>query len=182
MSASEVNRKEGLAREAQWIDVRSASEYAAGHLPGAVNIPLDELETRLGDISNERPVLLICQSGKRAAMAADLLEQCRDKVRLLEGGTKAWASRGLPLVRSVKSGWSLERQTRLISGLLAVAAVALVLLVHPVFLGLVAFLGFGLMFAGVTDICVMGMLLAKLPWNRSVRSTLVKRGEEAAAG
>jgi rhodanese-related sulfurtransferase len=181
ISAEEANERNSVIHTAQRIDVRSASEYAAGHVPGAFNIPLDELETRLDDISSEGPVLLICQSGKRAAMAADLLEQCRSEIALLEGGTKAWAAAGLPLVRSVKSRWSLERQVRLIAGLLVVTGVALSLFVHPALVALCAVVGLGLTFAGATDICPMGMLLAKLPWNRAVHCPAVKRNEQAAA-
>ncbi|HET9803749.1 MAG TPA: rhodanese-like domain-containing protein [Candidatus Acidoferrum sp.] len=181
ISAEEANERNSVAYGAQRIDVRSASEFAAGHVPGAVNIPLDELETRLGDISSERPVLLICQSGKRAAMAAELLEHCRSEIALLEGGTKAWAAAGLPLVRSVKSRWSLERQVRLIAGLLVVAGVVLALFVHPALIGLCGIVGLGLTFAGATDICAMGMLLAKLPWNRAARCPAVKNNEQTAA-
>lgn len=182
ISAREAKSKGGVAREAQWIDVRSTSEFAAGHVRGAVNIPLEELETRLDDISHERAVLLICQSGKRAAMAADLLEQCLSEIAVLEGGTKAWAAAGLPLVRSVKARWSLERQVRLIAGLLVVAGVTFGLLIHPAFVGLSAFVGLGLAFAGATDICAMGILLAKLPWNRAARFSLLTRNGQGARG
>ena len=65
----------------QWIDVCSATEFAAGHLPGAINIPMDEIEARLHDLSPERPIVLVCKSGGRARMVAELLEPCRKKVR-----------------------------------------------------------------------------------------------------
>jgi len=177
ISAAKANSQSDLVREAQWIDVRSTSEFSSGHIPGAVNIPLDEIETRLSDVAKDRPLLLICQSGKRAEMVADSLERCRGKVVLLEGGTKAWSAAGLPLVRSVKSRWSLERQVRLIAGLLVVTGVALSILVHPAFAGLAAFLGLGLAFAGATDICAMGMLLAKMPWNRAMYCPVVERNK-----
>lgn len=179
ISPIEANGKDGVAQPVQKIDVRSASEFAAGHVPGAVNIPLDEIESRIGDISIDHPVLLICQSGKRAAMAAELLERCPVEIALLEGGTKAWAAAGLPLVRSVRSRWSLERQARLIAGLLVVTGIALSLIVHPAFVVLSVFVGLGLTFAGATDICAMGMLLAKMPWNRAAQCALVKRSEQA---
>ena len=61
---------------------------------------------------------------------------------------------------------SLERQVRIAAGLLVLVAVTLGWLVHPAFLGLAAFVGAGLVFAGVTDTCGMGLLLARMPWNR----------------
>ena|SRR5258708_7222623 len=180
ISVEEAQVEQSEARAAQWVDVRSPSEFAAGHIPGAANIPLDELEARLRDISNEKPVLLICQSGKRAAMAAEFLEKCHGEIVLLDGGTKAWSAAGLPLVQSVRTRWSLERQVRLIAGLLVVASVALAVAVHPMFMGLAAFVGLGLTFAGATDICAMGMLLAKMPWNHAAGCPLVKRDEQGA--
>jgi len=180
ITVEEAQQKQNGAQAAQWVDVRSESEFAAGHIPGAANIPLNELEARLGDISSDKPVLLICQSGKRAEIAAELLEKCRAEIVLLEGGTKAWSSAGLPLVQSVRTSWSLERQVRLIAGLLVVIGVALAVTVHPLFMGLAAFVGVGLTFAGATDICAMGMLLAKMPWNKSVSCAVAQRGEQDA--
>ena len=180
ITAGEAWQGQSEASAAQWIDVRSASEFAAGHIPGATNIPLNELEARLGDVAKKKPVLLICQSGTRAAMAAELLEKCRGEIVLLEGGTKAWGAAGLPLVRSVRSRWSLERQVRLIAGLLVVAGVALTMTVHPAFMGLAAFVGLGLTFAGATDLCAMGMLLAKMPWNHAANCAVATRDEQGA--
>ena len=72
---------------------------------------------------------------------------------------------GLPVVRG-KKAVSLERQVRIAAGSLVVIGVALGLLVHPVLFGLSGFVGAGLVFAGVTDTCGMGMMLARMPWNR----------------
>jgi hypothetical protein len=69
---------------------------------------------------------------------------------------------------------SLERQVRIAAGLLVVLGVVLGWLVHPAFVGLSAFVGAGLTFAGITDTCAMGMLIAKMPWNRA--------GDAAGAG
>ena len=62
---------------------------------------------------------------------------------------------------------SLERQVRIAAGSLVLLGVALGLLVHPAFIGLAAFVGAGLVFAGVTDWCGMGLLLARMPWNQT---------------
>ena len=158
----------------QWIDVRSPGEYAAGHIPGAVNIPMEQIEARMDDLLPGVPVVLVCQAGKRARMVAGLIEPCRRDVSVLEGGTAAWAAAGLPLVANVKSRFSLERQVRLIAGLLVLLGVLLSLALNRNWILLAAFVGAGLTFAGLTDICLMAGLLIRMPWNRSRSSPAVR--------
>lgn len=164
-SISVVELQHQLPGQAQLVDVRSASEFAAGHIPGAMNIPMDQIETRLDDLRPDTPLVLICQAGKRARMTAGLLEPCQRQMSVLEGGTSAWIQAGLPVVTSVKTRWSLERQVRLGAGLLVLAGVVLAFTVNVNWLFLSAFVGAGLTFAGLTDICLMGEVLAKMPWN-----------------
>ena len=151
----------------QWIDVRSPGEFAAGHIPGAVNIPMDQIEARVDDLLPAAEIVLVCQAGKRARMVAGLLAPCRSDLTVLEGGTTAWAAAGLPLVASVKSRFSLERQVRLTAGLLVLTGVLLSLMVSQHWIYLAAFVGAGLTFAGLTDICPMAGLLIRMPWNRA---------------
>lgn len=151
----------------QLIDVRSATEYATGHIPGAINIPLEQVESRIGDLAKNRPVVLTCQSGQRAKIAAGLLASAGSGVLLLEGSTSGWSSSGHPLIGSVPARWSLERQVRLIAGLLVVLALLLSVTVGHAWMLLAGFVGLGLMFAGLTNICGMGILLAKMPWNKA---------------
>ncbi len=152
--------------QALLVDVRSGSEFASGHVPGAVNIPMDQIEARLDDLGRDLPIVLVCQGGKRARMTARLLEPCQRQVAVLEGGTKAWIDSGFPVVTSVKTRWSLERQVRLGAGSLALTGVILALTVNPLWVLLCGFVGLGLTFAGVTDICAMGIMLEKMPWNK----------------
>lgn len=147
------------------VDVRSGSEYGTGHIPGAINIPLEQIEARTEDLGKGE-VVLICKSGKRAHMAAGLLEPCRAGVAVLEGGTDAWIKAGFPVVAILKTRWSLERQVRLVAGLIVVAGVALGVLANSWWVYLAGLVGLGLTFAGLTDFCPMGVLLAKMPWNR----------------
>ncbi len=114
-----------LSGPVQLVDVRSGSEFASGHIPGAFNIPMDQIEARLDDLRPGVPIILICQTGKRARMTAGLLEPCRRQISVLEGGTSAWIQAGLPVVTSVKNRWSLERQVRLGAGLLVLAGAVL---------------------------------------------------------
>jgi rhodanese-related sulfurtransferase len=154
------------ARPAQLVDVRSATEFATAHVPGAINIPLEQIERRTADLAENQPVVLICQSGTRARMARKLLtESGRDRV-VLEGGTAAWLQAGYPAVHSTAARWALERQVRLAAGLLVVVGVLLAVAVSPWWLLLPGFVGCGLAFAGVSGFCPMGEVLARMPWNR----------------
>jgi len=168
ISADELKQLAGRG-EAQWVDVRSASEYAAGHVPGAMNIPMEQIEARLGDLRPDRPILLICQSGVRARLTATRLEPHRTDVTVLDGGTSAWVKAGFPVVANAATRWALERQVRLVAGLLVVMGAMLALTVNPHWLYLSGFVGLGLVFAGLTNICAMASLLCKMPWNRSRR-------------
>lgn len=165
ISISELQQQ--VSRSAQLVDVRSASEFASGHIPGAVNIPMDQIEARLDDLRPGVPIVLICQTGKRARMTAGMLDPCRLQISVLDGGTSAWIQAGLPVVTCVKTRWSLERQVRLVAGLLVLSGTALeVSGVHgAIWLALVV--GAGLTFAGATDICMMAKLLARMPWNKA---------------
>lgn len=147
------------------IDVRSASEFATGHIPGAIHMPLEQVESRVDDLNTKLPIILICKSGQRARMAAALLEPCRPEAKVLEGGTDGWRKAGLPLVVSSNSRWSLERQVRLGAGLLTLAGVALGIVVSTRWVYLAGFIGLGLTMAGLTDFCPMALLLSKMPWN-----------------
>jgi rhodanese-related sulfurtransferase len=151
---------------AQLVDVRSGSEFASGHIPGAVNIPMDQIEARLDDLDLNLPIVLICQTGKRARMTAGLLEPCQRQITVLEGGTKAWIEAGFPVVASVKTRWSLERQVRLGAGLLVLTGAILALTLNPLWVLLCGFVGLGLTFAGLTDLCPMAVILQRMPWNR----------------
>ncbi len=150
------------------LDVRTPMEFREIHVEGAQLSPLDELDpTAIARQHGNAPAcVVICRSGKRACNAAEKLTAAGMKnLRVLDGGMLAWAEAGLPANRGKKS-ISLERQVRIAAGLLVLAGVVLGLWVHPGFFGLSAFVGAGLTFAGITDWCGMGLLLAKAPWNR----------------
>ncbi len=104
--------------------------------------------------------------GGRAAKACEKFAAAGfPKAVNIAGGTNAWIAAGLPVVRGERV-MSLERQVRIAAGLLVMAGVALAVLVHPLFYLLSVFVGAGLVFAGLTNTCGMGLLLARMPWNR----------------
>lgn len=152
------------------IDVRTAAEYAACHVEGAKLVPLQSfnVEDTLKLAGEASQIFLLCKSGGRAKKAAEKLVAASDKeVYVVVGGTDACDALGMPVVRG-KDRMSLERQVRIAAGLLVVLGIAASWLIHPAFVGLSAFVGAGLVFAGVTDTCAMGMVLARMPWNRAV--------------
>jgi len=153
------------------VDVRTPLEFSEVHATKAQNEPLDALHPKAlfesGKLRKDKPVYLICRTGGRAAKAAEkFAAQGFDQGVVVEGGTEAWATAGLPVERGAAKAISLERQVRIAAGTLVLVGVLLAYFVHPAFIGLSAFVGAGLVFAGVTDWCGMGLLLAKLPWNR----------------
>lgn len=112
-------------------------------------------------------VYVICQSGARASKACQRLKEAGvAKAYCVEGGTAAWEKMGLPVERGRKGTISLERQVRIAAGLFVVLGVALAWTVHIAFLAIPAFVGFGLVFAGITDHCGMALVLGRMPWNR----------------
>lgn len=146
------------------IDVRTPLEFGEVHATDAKNIPLDRLDPKA--ISGNGPVYLICRSGGRGKQACEkLIAAGIANVVNVEGGTLAWEQAGLPVVRG-KKVMSLERQVRIAAGSIVVLGGILALTVHPYFVGISIFVGAGLTFAGITDTCGMGMLIAKMPWNR----------------
>jgi rhodanese-related sulfurtransferase len=151
------------------LDVRTPVEFREIHVDFARNVPLDRLdvETLMAERngSAREPLYVICRSGSRGKQACEKLAAAGLNVTNVEGGTLAWEAAGLPVVRG-KKAISLERQVRLVAGFLVLVGAVLAIAVHPYFAGLSAFIGAGLMFAGITDTCGMAMLLAKLPWNQ----------------
>lgn len=155
--------------DADVIDVRTPVEFREVHLPAARNVPLDQLNAetmarlRRDDAS---PLYVICRSGNRAQQACERMQAAGiEPVVNVEGGVQAWEADGLPVLRG-KKAVSLERQVRMAAGSLVLLGVALGVLVHPWALLLAGFVGGGLVFSGITDTCGMGLLLARMPWNR----------------
>jgi glyoxylase-like metal-dependent hydrolase (beta-lactamase superfamily II) len=145
------------------VDVRTPAEYDSAHLDPSVLLPLDQLGRRCGELPRDRELVLVCRTGARARLAAETLSDLR--ARVLEGGLAAWQEAGQPVVVG-KAHMSLERQVRIAAGALACAGGVLAVTLSPWFGLLPAFVGAGLVYAGVTDRCGMAMLLAKLPYNR----------------
>lgn len=152
-------------RKPEIIDVRSESEFAAGHIPCAKCIPLQQIAYRDADIG-DGDIILVCEAGTRACMAQKRIAPHGGSSLVLEGGTRAWREAGLPVVAPLVAQWSLERQVRFGAGLLILLGIVLTVFLDKTWILLPAFVGAGLTFAGATDICMMGRLLARMPWNQ----------------
>lgn len=152
------------------IDVRTPLEFQEVHVQFARNVPLDQLDpqavVRLRQGQPQDPLYVICRSGSRGKQAAEKFRQAGfENVVNVEGGTLAAEQAGLPVVRGQKV-MSLERQVRIAAGSLVLTGALLGYFVDPRWIGLSGFVGAGLIFAGVTDTCGMGLMLARMPWNR----------------
>lgn len=154
---------------ADLIDVRTPAEFRSVHVDGARSMPLDSLDVRA--VAESRPAnaigptLVLCKSGGRAKKAWEQLAAAGHEAAVVEGGTDACVAAGLRCTRG-RAVMSLERQVRIAAGALVFVGTVLGVTVTPWFLIVPGFVGAGLVFAGVTDFCGMGLLLAKLPWNR----------------
>ncbi|MEU7291667.1 rhodanese-like domain-containing protein [Streptomyces exfoliatus] len=178
------------------VDVRTPGEYASGHVPGALNVPLDRFDQAvpaLQEAAARGGLLLVCQSGGRSATACARLAAHGVTVHDLDGGTSGWAARGHGLERPAgapaKPVWAMDRQVRLVAGSLVLLGLALGLLVHPAFQLLSAGVAGGLVFSALTNTCGMAMMLGKLPYNRGgagavddLDATLARLRQGAGAG
>lgn len=153
------------------VDVRTPAEFREVHVVAARSLPLDGLTAEA--VRSDRPAdatgptYLLCKAGGRAKRAAEKLsgEDGSLETVVVEGGTDACVVAGVDVERG-QATMSLERQVRILAGALVAAGTAVGVFVTPWALIVPAFVGCGLVFAGVSNTCGMGMMLAKMPWNR----------------
>lgn len=154
------------------IDVREPIEHAEARIAGAVLHSLSGLDTEsIRADAGSRRVVFHCQSGKRSAEAAARFAEAGAEAFQLIGGIEQWSASGRPIVRPVGGPrLPIMRQVQIVAGGLVTIGLALGVLVSPGFLGIAAFVGCGLIFAGVSGWCGMAKLLAAMPWNRVAAS------------
>lgn len=153
------------------LDVRTAAEHAAMELKAKHMLePLGSFDAAAfiakNNIGAEQPVYVLCRSGKRAAIAAASLAAAgHANTHVIEGGILACEAAGIP----VKNGEviSLERQVRIAAGLMVAAGSIAAIFVSPLWAVVPAFVGAGLVFAGVTDRCGLALALTAMPWNKA---------------
>ncbi len=153
------------------VDIREADERAREHVQGSHHNALSRLSAI--DSAKSKAVVFHCRSGARTAANAGRLAQAAGcDAYLLQGGIEAWKKAGLPVTTDTRQPIEIMRQVQITAGGLVFLGVILGVWVAPAFLGLSAFVGAGLMFAGISGWCGMAKLLALMPWNRATRAAL----------
>lgn len=167
VSADEAVQRVAAGGAISVIDVRMGLEYEGEHIDGTQLIPLDQLAARVNDVlAMPAPRLLLCRTGQRAGMARETLAKLGvSGLSVIQGGIEAYRAVGGDTVEG-KAVMSLERQVRIVAGSIGAIGALLAIFVHPAFIALPLFIGVGQVFAGISDWCGMGLLLAKMPWNR----------------
>lgn len=149
------------------VDVRGLDEFRSGHVPGAVCVPLDQIESGTASIPRDKLVILSCQAGRRSAKAKEVLKtRGFGNLVEMEGGFSAWSATGLPVDR-LRNTIPVMRQVLITAGALVLTGSLLGIFVNQAFLTVPVFVGAGLTFAGITGWCGLAFLLERMPWNRS---------------
>ena len=167
LNAADLRGMLDSANPPRILDVRTPGEFEGVHIAGAYNVPLDLLREHSAEIRNhlDDHVVLVCRSGQRAAQAEQTLHDTGlTNVHILDGGMNSWEANGYSVKRGSQR-WDLERQVRLVAGSIVALSILASIFV-PGFKWVALFIGSGLVFAAVSNTCMMGMMLAKLPYNR----------------
>ena len=154
------------------VDVRTPAEFETAHIPGAINLPLDQVDAHLQRIVTGAGgrLILVCQGGTRATQCQQKLTSAGlPNTHVLAGGMNAWTTTGGQTTKG-RQRWALERQVRLVAGGI-VALSILASLWWPPARFLAGLVGAGLVFAAATNTCAMGMLLSRLPYNQTKTAT-----------
>jgi rhodanese-related sulfurtransferase len=163
ITASEAKRL--IDKGALLIDIRGPDEHARESIPGARNCPLTGSEPLA---AGSGPVVFYCRTGNRTTVNANRLASAACcEAYAIEGGLEAWKQAALPVRTDRSQPIEIQRQVQLVAGALVLLGVLLGLSGHPTFYALAAFIGAGLVFAGLTGWCGMAKLLAHMPWNRA---------------
>jgi len=157
-----------VRRGAVLIDIREADEHARERIPGARHHALSRMDTESPARSGDEVLVFHCRSGARtrghAARLSAAAATC--EAYILDGGLNAWKKDGLPVALDRSQPIDIIRQVQIAAGSLVLMGILLGTFVAPGFYALSAFVGAGLMFAGISGFCGMAHLLALMPWNR----------------
>ncbi|MHC5083580.1 MAG: MBL fold metallo-hydrolase [Planctomycetota bacterium] len=155
----------------QLLDVRSVDEYKAVRITPSINIPIDTLQSQLQRLKGDTQWIISCRSGVRAARAAEtLLSVGIQNICIARESLNGWLKHKYPVVKE-KVPMSLERQVRTIAGTMVLVGSILAILISKWFLVIPLWVGAGLFYAGLSNSCMMGQLLRKLPYNQKAEQT-----------
>ena len=174
MSLPSINATDArnlLDQGAVLVDIREANERAREKIPGAFHMPLSSLDDADFALHQGRPVIFHCKSGARTGANAPRLAAKLGgdwEAYVVEGGLDAWKKAGLPVATDRSQPIELQRQVQIVAGSITFIGTMLGLFVAPVYFIIPAFIGAGLVFAGVSGFCGMARVLMLAPWNRRV--------------
>lgn len=171
IQSTDLHKRLASGEALRIVDVRSPLEFAGGHLPGAVNIPLSDIDKTIPGVDASDRVVIVCHSGMRSLTACQKVMDSHKDLFNLIGGTIAWKSAGFEVETSPKEPRSLDRQTHLVAGLLLVASFVLYRNVSSRWIYLALLPAFGLLLDAFTGICPMTLFLKQMPWNTSLKHT-----------
>lgn len=159
--------------ECTLIDVRESDEHARERIPGSQLLPLSQFDPQHAAAlaRPDQKIVLHCRSGRRSSDACRMFASLADRgatVISMAGGIESWKQQSLPVeVNTMVASISVMRQVQLVIGLCTLVGCALAWFVHPGFVGIPAFFGAGLTFAGATGTCALAAILGNMPWNRT---------------
>ena len=155
------------ADDALILDVRTRGEYKGEHIMGTTNIPLDEIQHHTDELRRYRHVYIHCASGNRSTQACHKLDSLGlENMVNVQGGIQSWKDAGFPVFRDSKAPLPMMQQVQVAAGSLVLTGVSLSVLIDPLLLGISAFVGGGLTYAGLSGNCMMAKLLGRMPWNQ----------------
>ena len=154
------------------VDIREADEHAREHIPGARHHALSRIDKDTPLRHGDDVLVFYCRSGARTKSNAPKLAAAAPacEAYILDGGIDAWKKAGLPVKLDRSQPIDIMRQVQIAAGTLILIGAAFGFLVTPGFYALSAFVGAGLLFAGVSGFCGMAHLLGLMPWNRRVNA------------
>ena len=165
------------------LDVRTPASSSRRISPAPTTCRLDLLREHRDEIIKhlDEDVVLVCRSGQRATQAEETLRTAGfTNVHILDGGIAAWEAKGFAVNRGAQR-WDLERQVRLVAGSIVLGSV-LGSIAAPKLKWVAGAIGGGLTFAALSNTCAMGMMLAKLPYNRGAPATPTPSCPNSCAG
>lgn len=149
------------------VDIRSAAEFSHRHIPDSLNQAVDQMST--DKLPADSVVVFVCQSGMRTRTNANKLAAASQNCKqyyILEGGIDGWQKQGLPVEIAPNAPLELQRQVQIAVGTLVILGVVLGTWLNPGWYLLSAFVGAGLLMAGITGFCGLARVLMLAPWNK----------------
>lgn len=170
MALSDISPQQAsdlLKQGALLVDIRETDEYRREHIASAHHQPLSSFPSAL-HFPDDRTIIFHCRSGMRTKQAEAKLAAALGKHEafIMQNGINGWKAAGLPVVQNQSQPLDIMRQVQIAAGSLVLAGIFLGFALSPVFYFLSAFVGAGLVFAGISGFCGMAKLLQIMPWNR----------------